>query len=61
MKMKKLLLAAALISLAACSADVTTPGQRTPAAARANAAPTSPVPDSTSEPKETGLIGPGGG
>lgn len=64
MKMKKLLFAAALVvSAAACSTDVTTPEQRvaTPAAARANASSNSPAPDSTSEPKEVGVVGPGGG
>jgi uncharacterized protein involved in high-affinity Fe2+ transport len=62
MKMKKLLLAAAFVaSVTACSAEVTSPEQATPAAARANEAPTSTQPDTTSQPKEVGVVGPGGG
>ena len=62
MTMKKLLLAVAFVaSAAACSAEVTTPQQRTPAAAGADEAPTSTPADSTGQPKETGTIGPGGG
>lgn len=62
MTMKKLLLAVAFVaSAAACSAEVTSPEQATPAAARANASATPPEPDSTNQPTETGVVGPSGG